>query len=651
MKPTIANAASGTKNTLGWWLAAGLVLAIAAAYWPVAGYAFTYYDDNDYIWQNPHVLAGLTWRGVVWAFAHLNAGNWHPVTWLSHMLDVQLYGARPGGHHVTNVLFHAANAVLLLFWLRRLTGYVWRSAVVAALFALHPLHVESVAWVAERKDVLSTFFMLLSLMAYTRYAETQRQKAEGSRQKLADSEPAAIRHLPSAICYLLSLGGFALGLMSKPMLVTLPFVLLLLDYWPLQRFPVSGFRSQVSAFKDLVWEKIPFFVLSAAMCGLTFVAQKNGKAMMNATVLPLGDRVQNACIAYGLYLKKMVWPEGLAAFYPLALPINEDAVLLAAAGLLVLSALVFAAWRSRPYLALGWLWYLGMLVPVIGLIQVGSQALADRYTYVPLIGIFIALVWLVAEVSATWPYRRPILIALAAGGLAVCWQLTAAQVRVWQNSETLARHALSLTAKNVPMEMVLGNALIEQGRLAEASQHYNEVLTLVPNSVPALGDLALALFAQGRLDEAAAKCREALRYQPDELKMRYVLAGILAQQGKTAETVVEYEAMLQIDPNHLVALNNLAWLLATAPDAQVRNGVEAVRLSERACRLTQDRQPMFIGTLAAAYAEAGRFDEAIATAQKAMALATAAKSEDLVRKNRELLEIYQQKKPYHEPAR
>ena len=623
MKTTQSSAAKFAKISLSWWLGAGLVLAIAAAYWPVAGYAFTFYDDNEYVWQNPHVLRGLSWPGVGWAFTHFYFCNWHPLTLLSYMAEAQWFGLNAGAYHVTNVVFHAANTVLLFVWLQRLTGFLWRSAVVAALFGLHPLHVESVAWISERKDVLSTFFLLLALICYTRYAKPE----------IANRKSKIVNYLLSLLC-------FALGLMCKPMVVTLPFLLLLLDYWPLKR---------VRGWKRLLVEKLPFFVLSAVSCVLTFFAQR-GKSMADTTVLPVGDRLENALVAYAGYLKKMLWPDPLAAFYPLITPIDEDLVIGSVVLLLLLSAVIFFQRRQRPYLVTGWLWYLGMLVPVIGLVQVGSQAMADRYTYVPLIGVFIAFVWLVAEISMAWPGRRFVLAVLAAGVLAVCWQVSAVQVRYWQNSETLARHALAVTSHNPPMELVLGSALIEQGKIEEAGQHFAEVLKLLPNSVPALADLALAYYAQGRLEEAVDKCREALVVEPDEPKVYYELACLLAKQGKWSEAAAEYQALLQINPNHLFALNNLAWLRVTASDARLRDGPEAVRLAEKACQLSNYQATFYMGTLAAAYAEAGRFDVAVKTAQKAVALASAGKQPALIQKNRELLALYEQQKAYHEPA-
>jgi Flp pilus assembly protein TadD len=518
--------------------------------------------------------------------------------------------------------------------------------------------VESVAWVAERKDVLSTFFLLLSLGAYTRYA----QSVAGGQGREAGSSAGH-----TSRWYWLSLVWFALGLMSKPMVVTLPFILLLLDYWPLRRFQVSGFRFQVFL------EKVPFLALSFASCVVTFVAQQGSQAVMSIKNLPVAVRIENSVVAYGGYLEKMVWPDGLAVFYPLTYPIEPDKLVVPIILLLGISGVVFFLRRQKPYLVTGWLWYLGTLVPVIGLVQVGGQSMADRYSYVPLIGIFIAVVWLVAEISGKWPQRRLVLTGLSIGVLAAGWSLTAVQVGYWQNSETLARHALAVTDHNGAMEILLGNALSEQGKTEAASEHYANAVRIWPDSVTAQCDLAMSLAAQGRNAEAVDGCRALLEIRPHEIRIHNLLGNLLLRQGRWAEAMAEYRAALQIDPDFLMGLNNLAWLRATAPEARFRDGTEAVRLAEKACHLTDYQLTVYVGTLAAAYAEAGRFEDAVKTAQKAVALATTeknsvmnvaddmgqvqihaapvtvAKKLALIKKNRELLELYQQHKAYHEP--
>jgi tetratricopeptide (TPR) repeat protein len=437
--------------------------------------------------------------------------------------------------------------------------------------------------------------------------------------------------------------------MSKPMLVTLPFVLLLLDYWPIRRLSVFSF--QLSTFKVLVLEKLPFVLLSAVSCVLTMLAQQSQSAVMPVQFLPVAARVQNVLVSYVQYLEKMVWPEALAAFYPLAYPIAAEAVVWAVIVLVLVTGGALYSWRSRPYLAVGWFWFLGMLVPVIGLVQVGSQAMADRYSYLPLIGLFIAGVWLGAELSAVWRYRRPVLIALSVGGLAAGWQLTAAQVRHWQNSETLARHALAVTSRNATMEGLLGSALFAQGQVEAAREHFANAASIWPDCVTAQCDLALALSAQGRLDEALQACQTVLKYHPQDPQVHRLLGDLFTKQGKWAEAIAEYQITLQLHPDQLVDLNNLAWLLATAPDATLRDGTEAVRLAESACRLTQYQRPLFLGTLAAAYAEAGRYAEAVTTAQTAIAIASTMHNVALIKKNQELLELYQQRQAYREPAR
>lgn len=620
-----------------WWLGGLLAASVILAYWPVGGYAFIDFDDNDYVWRNPQVTAGVTWPGIAWAFTHFFKGNWHPVTWLSHMLDVQLYGLSAGGHHLTNLIFHVANTLLLFLWLARITGFVGRSAMVAALFGLHPLHVESVAWVSERKDVLSTFFMFLALLAYTRYVKGRIQNSEASPKIYA----------PFSIFYLLCLGCFALGLMSKPMLVTLPFVLLLLDHWPLNRFQVSGFKFQV--WKPLLVEKIPFFILSAVSCVITLLAQRSGNAVMPVKFLPLEGRLENTVVSYAHYLGKLFWPEHLAAYYPLKFPIPAAEIILAVSVLVILSLSMFLRRRQCPWLVTGWLWYLGTLVPVIGLVQVGSQSMADRYTYIPLIGIFIALVWLVAEMSSGWPHRRVWLAVLSVSLLVACWMMTVRQVRSWQNSEMLARHGILVTTDNPVMHGLLGTALFAQGKMKQAGDQFARAAAIWPDSVTAQCGLAMSLVQQGRQDEAVAACLAVLKYRPAAAQVHDLLASLYSKQGKWVAAAAEHETTVQLDPENPVYLNNFAWFLATVPDDRSRDGSRAVRLAEEACRLTNYQGPMFIGTLAAAQAEAGQFEEAVANARDAIALATKLRNHALVRKNLELLELYQQKKPYHEP--
>ena len=431
-----------------------LALVTLLVYLPVRHHAFVDYDDLDYVTENPMVQAGLTWSGFQWAFTTLDASNWHPLTWLSHTVDCQLFGLNAGGHHLVSVLFHATNAVLLLLLLWRLTGAFWQSAFIAALFAWHPLHVESVAWVAERKDVLSTFFGLLTLMAYVRYAQ-RRAKVD----------------------YLLALFFFACGLMSKPMLVTLPFVFLLLDYWPLRRVTGNGWQvtgdkkpvgklstrnSSASAFGcgatapkrseggqlSTILEKWPFFALAAASCVVTFVAQQRGEAVAPLEKYPLSSRIENAAVAYVKYLFNSVYPVNLAVIYPLPKEIPWVQVVGAMMVLAVISWVIWRARRQRPYLLTGWLWYLGMLVPVVGLVQVGLQSMADRYTYLPLIGVFIGVVFGLGDLAKKLRLKSTVLILVAVFVLAGCLFATARQLRFWRDGETLFERALAVTKDN-----------------------------------------------------------------------------------------------------------------------------------------------------------------------------------------------------------
>jgi Tfp pilus assembly protein PilF len=590
-----------------------LGLTTLAVFWPVRQHEFLNWDDLTYVTINDHVRGGVSWGNVAWAFTHTYSSNWHPLTWISHMLDCQWFGLSPGPPHLVNLGFHVVNALLLLGFLRRVTGAVWRSAVVAGLFALHPLHVESVAWLAERKDVLSTFFFLLTLLAYAAYVE-----------RTTRHSPLAARHLPlaTALWYALALVCFALGLMSKPMLVTLPFVLLLLDYWPLARFQLQEGTLTPGNLARLVLEKAPFFALALVSSVVTFLAQKKGGAVAAFAMLPFGARLENALVAYGAYLVKFLWPVDLSPIYPH--PAHWETWRVIGAALLLVAATA-GAWLGRrrfPFLPVGWLWYLGTLVPVIGLVQVGSQAFADRYTYVPLIGIIVALVWLGVEAISGLRNRGPSEKGITAPGArrglmggvlaiailsALAWR-TAQQVPIWKNTGTLFRHALALTPNNVQALYGLGTYLVENGQLDSGQQLLEEAIRLQPQYPEALGSMA----------------------------------DLLDGQGKYADAIRFYQAALQAQPNQAEALNNLAWLRASCPDAAFRDGPEAVRLAAKACQLTDYSKPLFIGTLAAAQAEAGDFAAAITNAERAVALATALRLEETAAKNRGLIDLYRQ---------
>jgi Flp pilus assembly protein TadD len=632
-----------------------LAASVVAVYWPTSRYEFIHCDDPDYIITNPQVQAGLTWQSIAWAFTTDHANNWHPLTWLSHMLDCQLFGLRAGWHHVTNAAFHLANTLLLFALLRRLTGATYRSAFVAVLFALHPLHVESVAWVAERKDVLSTFFFMLTLIAYAKYVSNL-----NLNHNLNPAPPRS--HAPRY--YVLSLLLFALGLMSKPMLVTLPFVLLLLDFWPLRRLRVgelrvedsgsesvaqgSTFNVQRSKFLPLPAEKIPFFALSAASCVVTFLVQRHEGNVATVNALPIELRIENALLSYVVYIKNMFWPTRLAAYYPYPKDIPLEAVAGAAALLLAVSIWALVSVRRRPYVLVGWLWYLGTLIPVIGLVQAGLQARADRYTYIPLIGLFIVIAWVTSDLANRWRMGRIMLPVGSAAVLIACAIATRFQLNLWSNTETLFSHALAVTANNAHAHQNLGAALAQKGKLDAAAEHFIAAVTLMPNYAEAQSNLGFALAANGKNEEAIVHYRAALALKPSLPQTHFLLANALSAQGNRDEARTEYETAIQLKPDHPLALNDLAWMLATDPDPARRNGEQAVQLAERACRITGYDEALLLGTLAAAYAEAGRFEDAVKTAEKAAALADKDGQTELAKKNRELMELYRTGKAYHE---
>jgi tetratricopeptide (TPR) repeat protein len=551
----------------------GLVLIVAtlAVFWQVRNHEFLTFDDDDYVTDNPYVKVGLNPRGVIWAFTTTYASNWHPLTWLSHMLDCELYGLNPGGHHVTSLVFHIASTLLLVLVFRRMTGALWKSGFVAALFALHPLHVESVAWVAERKDVLSAFFWMLTMWAYVRYSKA-----------------------PSFSSYLLVLLWFALGLLSKPMLVTLPFVMLLLDYWPLGRFqwgqgsgdrnsslrPSVRFHTRRSLVPHLVLEKVPFFVLSTVSSFLTYFAQQRGGTVKSLEFFPLGTRVVNSLVSYVVYMWKMIWPRGLAVLYPY--PEGFPIWRVVGAGLLLVgvSVLVIRVGRGRPYLVVGWLWYLGTLVPVIGLVQVGMQAMADRYTYVPLIGLFIMVVWGFGDLIGGWRDRRVAFPVSAGFVVLVLMVVTWAQVRYWKNSITLFSHTLRVTSNNFLIQNKLGNVLFRQSQIEGAMTHYAEALRINPSFVEARNNIGNALLRQGKIDEAMTHYGEALKKAPDYADAHNNLGVALVRQGRIQEAITHYAEALRIKPHFAEGQNNLGFALARQGkmDEAIRHYGEAIRI-------------------------------------------------------------------------
>jgi Flp pilus assembly protein TadD len=495
------------------------------------------FDDGKYILENPHVRTGLTAEGFIWAFTSSYASNWHPLTWLSHMLDVQLFGLDPGPHHLVNVLFHSVNAVLLFLLLLRMTGAYWQSVFVAALFALHPLHVESVAWVAERKDVLCAFFWMVTLLLYAWYVKR-----------------------PGRMRYLLTLCSFALGLMAKPMLVTLPIVLLLMDYWPLGRlqFGQAGLLTRQDLASTvqkpfpwgLLWEKAPFFVLTAASSIVTIYAQHKGGAMSSTKVVPIAFRFINALWAYVLYLVKMVWPVDLAVLYPLPITLTIAQGLFAGAFLGGVSFLVIRSAKRHPYFLVGWLWYLVTLVPVIGLVQVGSQSMADRYTYLPLIGIFIMLAWGMRIAAGNDRIRRAAVSVVAIILLIACSVCTWFQLGYWKNSITLFSHAASSVSGNYIAHEALGLALAKNGRFDEAITQYSESLRIWPEYDRALIGIGNVLVRQGRMDEAAVYADRALSLKPGSSEAHFLLGFVLMNQGKKDEALDHYFAGLRSDPEN-----------------------------------------------------------------------------------------------------
>jgi hypothetical protein len=532
-----------------------LVVVTAVVYSQVGGHEFLNFDDNEYVTANDQVQKGFTKEGISWAFTTGHASNWHPLTWLSHMLDVELFGLDPKGHHLMNVFFHLVNTLLLFFVLRDVTNGVWESGFVAALFALHPVHVESVAWVAERKDVLSTMFWVLTMWAYLRYA---RNRTLG-------------RYL--LVCLTLSL-----GLMAKPMLVTLPFVFLLLDFWPLRRLRFweseekvrTGVRGRLKSKEwkrtlfHLVREKIPFLLIVAASSVITVVAQKRAGAVMPFEKLTIDVRVANALISYLRYLENLFWPSDLAVFYPHPKTGFDVPALIGAVLVLVsVTVIVLKLARRHPYLVVGWFWFLGTLVPVIGLIQVGSQSMADRYTYVPFVGLFMMIAWGVSGVLPAFRLRTTMLFVAAGISLAACSVVTWKQLTYWRNSVTLWEHSLAATPNNATAQFNLGLALDLAGRGSEGIPHYLEALSMRPRDADAHNNLGNIYHAQGKFPEAVAHYSAALEIHPNDADIHYNLGVALEAQGKVSEAVTHYTESLKLNPRHWLAHYNLGTVYAS----------------------------------------------------------------------------------------
>jgi len=570
-----------------------LLLAVVTAvlYSTVGGHPFLNYDDESYVTKNVHVQAGLTWRTVAWAFTSTDLANWHPITWLSHALDVELFGEWPGGHHLHSLLLHVVNVILLYSLLVRVTGFRWRSLFVAALFAIHPINVESVAWVAERKNVLSTLFFLLALGAYGRYAQK-----------------------PSALRYLWVAALFVLGIAAKPMLVTLPFVLLLLDYWPLQRIqgwiePSPTFSLDQKPWPVLILEKLPLLAVSAGSAAITLMAQ-SPTAIASASDLSLETRIGNAIFSYGTYLLKLFWPVNLAPIYPhLGKTLPALQILLSGFFLLGISAVAWYFRRSRPFFISSWLWYLGTLVPVIGLVQVGVQSMADRYAYIPFIGLYIAAVWGCAQLAEDRKLEPQLCAgAVVAGGILfiVSWQ----QVQYWKSPQNLWSHTLAVTKNNYIAEDNMGTALLRMGNI-EALAHFQNASRISPNDPISHGALAGYLQDQGQFREAIAYYQIAIRNNsdPDILALTEANLAILYRQTGDYEKGREYYRLAaKASPDSLEEMiNDLSRQLAYRPAA--RGFLRLGLLYDVANRLPQAR---------AAYEQALRLEPGLEDAQKAL---------------------------------
>ncbi len=693
--PAPAAAGVAPLSVSHWLILTMLAAATFAVFAGALRNGWLTFDDPQYVFNNPHVSRGLRLDGLLWFLSHPHSENWHPLTSWSHLLDVQLFGLAPAGHHAVSVLLHALNAVLLVVVLHRLTGAWWRSVMVGTLFALHPLRVESVVWISERKDVLSGLFFLLTIEAYRSWS----------------ARPGRAR-------YAALVAALALGLMSKPMLVTLPFVLVLLDVWPLGRLRGMPHRPSTRApalpLMGLIAEKWPLFALSVLSAVVTFLVQRGGGAVASVEMIPPARRVLNALVSYWRYIGKTFWPHDLSVLYPYRSDPETLAAAVGAVALLVVTVLFLRQARRRPHLLVGWLWYLGMLVPVIGLVQVGSQAYADRYTYLPAIGLLIALVWFAGELAAHSRAARAVAVGVFSLALVGFSVVTVRQVPLWKDTRTLFEHALAVTRDNPTAHEKLGEVLIQEGRFQPAVAQFEDALRLRPgyaeahtNLGSALGmlgrsdeaivhfraglavkpsadafhnlaftlarsgrvddaipeyeaalrldpgrygtlvQLGTALAARGRFAEAATCLQRALDMNPADLETRRLLAVTALRQGRVGDAVTAYREILRRSPDDLDALNNLAWILATHADPARRDGAEAVRLAERA----RDRSPqpvaVFFSTLAAAYAEAGRFPEAVNACERAIGLAGREPRTEEVRRYEEQLRSYRAGRAFH----
>lgn len=597
------------------FLICGLLLGIIwLVFGQTLGHDFINYDDPTYVYQNPKITGGISLGSMAWAFTHVHAENWHPLTTLSHMTDCQFFGLRPGWHHFVNVMLHCAAAILLFFVFERMTSAVWASGFVAAVFAIHPLHVESVAWIAERKDLLSGVFFLLTLIAYLQYVR----------------KPSVGRYLTMSIL-------FVCGLLSKPMLITMPLVLLLVDYWPLDRF--SNSRSTITR---LFVEKILLFVLSIASSIATLFAQQ--QSLGSTEHLPIEWRLENAVVSYVAYVGQMFWPTHLAPFYPHPESGLSLLTILGSTALLVaVTAIAFMMRQKHPYLLTGWLWYVVMLLPVLGVVQVGWQARADRYTYLPEIGVCLAFTWLIVDFCGKWRKHRTILVVAAAIIAVLTWRAWV-QTSYWKNSEALWSRTLEVTQDNDVAHNNLGAALLQRGLVDEALPHFQLATNLRPGNASAQDNLARIFRKKGRIEEAITHSRKLIELQPKNVEARDMLGALLLQQGKVEEAITQWRGVLEIQADSY-AQNSLAWVLATYPEAAIRDGVTAVKLAQAAVELSGGNNPIALRTLAAAYAESGRFSEAIEHAKRGLELAGGQGDSNLVEALRREIGLYREGSP------
>lgn len=693
-----------SEPKLAFWrdlpIVTALVVLTLALYWRVGHFDFINFDDPGYVTDAARVQMGLSWKSIAWAFTTRAMANWHPLTWISYMADVDLLGGRPGVMHLENAVFHAINSALLFILLFKMTGQRWPSAWAGALFAWHPLHVESVAWISERKDVLSTFFMLLSMIFYVRYVRAPRLLRYGAVTLF-----------------------FALGLLCKPMIVTLPFVLLLLDFWPLRRLSDPSMAAPRILSRNprnaLIIEKLPLFFFAALGSMATYWVQSVGHAMASTHAMSLQLRLANATVSYVDYLQQTLIPRGLAIFYPHpgnlgAGHINFTRVMFCAGILTILSLIAIASRRAMPWILVGWLWYLGTLVPVIGFVQVGAQGRADRYTYIPLIGIFVVVGW-----SGAWFAQRGTKYKAAMGtlGTAFCvammivaWQ----QIGYWRDSETVLRHAIDVVPDNYIAHANLGEIFDVRHDTKNAEDEYNAVLKIKPNNPIALADLAIhaaergdhsqaldyyerslsgdstsastfnnygnLLSNIGRHDDAVRAFKRALTLDPDGPKIYHNYALDLARQGKVGEAIplwekaielkpgyteahyglaqalllakndrqaiAEFKAALATAPNRVDILAQLAWVLSTHSKAEFRDGPEGLRLAQRACELSNNKDALALDSLAAAQARVGQYSPAVQTAQLALALAAQQNLSDLWQQIARRISLYEKEEPY-----